>query len=85
MQCSPVAPAAHLLPLPAATKLDFKSVGEWFTKRLLQDQEEERQGVAQKRPAEEEAEGQPAPQRLASEGRLAHPGEAENPLGGNCP
>ena len=85
MQCSPVAPAAHLLPLPAATRLDFKSVGEWFKMRLLQDQEEERQAVGQKRPAEEEAEGQPAPQRLASEGRLAYLGEAKNSLGGSCP
>ena len=83
MQCSHVPPATHLLPLPAATRLDFKSVGEWFKMRL--NQEEERQAVGQKRPAEEEAEGQPAPQRLASEGRPAYLGGGIAFLGGSCP
>lgn len=74
-------PSTHLLPLPAATRLDFKSVGEWFKMRL--NQEEERQAVGQKRPAEEEAEGQPAPQRLASEGLPGMPinGSKGHPLG----
>ena len=76
-----LAPAIHLLPVPAATRLDFKSVGEWFKMRL--NQEEERRAGGQKRPAEEEAEGQPAPQRLASEGRLGRQSnlwEADTPL-----